>query len=102
MVENFCGSTATGGKTMRKLIIAAALALTPTAAGAETFYVMIDLDRYKLVVEAAKSVCPEVIDSSEPVSTVLGRVKTRLNLSPDEHLLLSSLCLLYGRGRADG
>jgi len=84
---------------MRKIIMAALLLATPTAANAATLSV--SLDRYKMIVEQSKSICQTVIDQKGSAKELLDRYSAPLNLNTDEQIIMISLCILYTQGRLD-
>ena len=85
---------------MIKYLIAAAVALAPTAANAQNL--IINLDRSTLIKEAAKSICRASMERKGSAVAILKQESAYLNLTEDEKLYLLSLCILYAQGRVDG
>ena len=83
---------------MLKYLIAAVVALTPTAASAQ---MMITSGRQTVLTEAAKSICRNVMESKGKAGDNFDREVSHLNLTTDENLYMLSLCVLYAQGRLD-
>lgn len=84
---------------MFKYLIAAAVALTPAVANAQT--VVLDLNRSTLIKEAAKTICRASMERKGSAVATLNSESAYLNLNEDEKLYLLSLCILYAQGRVD-
>lgn len=84
---------------MLKYLIAAAVALTPSVASAQT--ISISLNRHALIKEAAKTICRASIDRPGKAGDIMDQESAYLRLTQDEKLYLVSLCILYTQGRID-
>ena len=85
---------------MFKYLIAAAVALTPTVANAQT--VVLDLNRSTLIKEAAKTICRAGMETKGSAVKAVERESAYLDLNRDEKLYLMTLCVLYAQGMVDG
>ena len=85
---------------MIKYLIAAAVALAPTAANAQT--IVLGLNRSNVITEAAKTICRVGMETKGDAVVTINRESAYLNLNQDEKLYLLSLCVLYAQGRVDG
>lgn len=85
---------------MRKVMMALALLMVPTQAGAQMVNVTVDIDRWDSLKKLAPMVCKAA--SKSPVGQ---SVKTMdsfgVTLTPDERLLMLTLCSLYIQGKID-
>ena len=85
---------------MFKYLIAAAVALTPTVANAQTL--VLDLNRSTLIKEAAKTICRAGMETKGSAVKAVERESAYLGLNRDEKLYLMTLCVLYAQGMVDG
>lgn len=85
---------------MFKYLIAAAVALTPAVANAQT--VVLDLNRSVVIKEAAKTICRAGMETKGSAVKAVERESAYLDLNQDEKLYLMTLCVLYAQGMVDG
>ena len=84
---------------MFKYAIAAVLLITATPASARDM--MISSGRQEVIQEAAKTICRMTMEGKGKASENFDREVSYLRLTPDEHLYMLSLCILYAQGRVD-
>lgn len=85
---------------MRKVMMALALVMVPSQAGAQMVNVTIDVDRWDVVKNAAPIVCRAA--SKAPAGQVVQKMDSfGVTLTDAERLLMITLCGLYIQGKID-
>lgn len=85
--------------SMKKFIVAAAIALTLSTPAQASGYVMISLDRWNEIKVAAQTVCRRAMLPQNSATKVINDSGIARNV--DERLFILSLCALYAQGQID-
>lgn len=86
---------------MFKYLVAAAVALAPMQVSAQPITIAVSSDRLTTIQKLAESVCRQTALANGDVEKEYNRIVEPLLLTPDENLIMLSLCVLYGQGRID-
>lgn len=84
---------------MFKYLIAASMALAPTAAEAQTH--TITQQRLDVIQKLAEPVCRAAMETKGSAAKEFDKQVTPLLLSDSEYMIMLSLCVLYAQGRID-
>lgn len=85
---------------MRKVMMALALVMVPTQVSAQMVEITIDIDRWDALKKVAPVVC-KAVSKSAPGRSVKTMDSFGVTLTPDERLLMITLCGLYLQGQID-
>lgn len=85
-------------KTLTSAVIAISMLCSSPAYATD---VCVSLDRLSMIRDTARLVCRTVAEEKGSAAEILKREIAYLDLTIDERLVFTSLCLLYLHGRGD-